>query len=220
MHSHALTSLFDIVVGQSIGVLPNDAVVEMQPPLTASFSRATKFTVTFEAETQQVHTQWHTKTKIGTMGLGTDLKVFLCNCYDLKETLEELTGYTEEKIMQNDGECTVVRAHPNYQSQGRWNDWALIRYGDSVLPAKFYCWIQRPQGEPEAIVKIASEPIIAESSNTTNAWEFPLDNPQFEGTTFHRIKKDQYIRECLVVQGNKNESILEVKSKSQWATAV
>lgn len=59
--------------------------------------------------------------------------------------------YTEIRLPGSDGQTrTILRAHPNYQSDGPWYDYALARYDEDnrndcpTYPCKVVCFFQEP----------------------------------------------------------------------------
>ena len=190
--------------------------------------RATKFCIWLDQSSQTVKIQWGTKTPVHTLQLVDGLLLFITRHYNIVATGEVLNCLTEYMVVEEStGLAKSVRCHPNFQSGGKWNDWGFVRrhirnsngniVSTQVLPAKFWCWIERPDSHVEAIVQICSRRIENQESVLTRPWSFPLINGLVGmNSIFHCIDRKDYVKEAFILEGQTGRQVLEIISYNEW----
>ena len=86
------------------------------------------------------------------------------------------------------------------------------------LPAKFCCWVNIPDEEPQAIVKVCSIRLDDKSSVITQQWSYPMVNLAFEGMfSFHCIHQSDYIRPIFVIEKDDNDTVIVIDPYTSWS---
>ena len=151
---------------------------------------------------------------------------FLAIHYKVFDSGKGLKCCTEVEVANICGDREIVRCHPNYQSQGFWYDWAIVRVIrpgaiNAIVPAKFCSWVQNQNGD---VVQLCGEVVHTNNEHTDNfrsvitrRWSFPLVNTQFGiPFYFHCIKGDDYLRSCFVVCTDGKLYATEVVPRETW----
>ena len=178
--------------------------------------RSTKYSVFYDNERNTIGTEWRTRTDARTLNLDQEMLRFMIHWYNIKDTDEELTCFTECLVRCDDGTDSVVRCHPNYLTNGPWYDWGLVRFNRRIRPAKFYCFVDIGNDKTDAIVELASNSAEHVESVLTKSWPFPLENNNMRGTSYHCISMKDYQRPCLVFEKKTSYEIIEVLPYQRW----
>lgn len=69
------------------------------------------------------------------------------------------------------GKGILIRAHPNYRSEGQWYDWVDVLWGDTIYPARVMCFFVDPVTRKQsALVQSCDKKAEDMSSVTTSIW--------------------------------------------------
>ena len=178
--------------------------------------RSTKYSVFFDKEKDRIGTEWRTRTDARTLKLDQEMLRFMIHWYDIEDTDEELTCFTECLVESNDGTKNVVRCHPNYLTNGPWYDWGLVRFNGSIRPAKFHRFVDIGHDKTDAIVQLAVDADEHVESVLTKSWPYPLENNNMRGTGYHCVSMRDYQRPCLVFEKKTSNEIIEVLPFQRW----
>ena len=178
--------------------------------------RSTKYAIYVNPVTRRIVSEWKTETDMRCFARNGRLLNYLVKQYKLDEDTTKLTCFTEFIVPTDQDDNNIVRCHPNYQGNGPWNDWGIIRYKGRQRPAKFLAFVERTNGDTDAIVEIADTTNAVKASVLTKSWSFPLINDQFNGCRYHRINVRQYVRPCLVFEKKTSNEVLQILPFQEW----
>jgi len=95
----------------------------------------------------------------------------------------------------------------------------LIKFQGDTVPAKFHCWINEPGQKPFAVVQIAKRIAVPQDhkSRLFKAWAFPAESSQVDGSTFHAITEENYVRQCLIIEDDhEGSNVFEALPYTEW----
>ena len=118
----------------------------------------------------------------------------------------------------------IYRAHPNYRSSGKWEDWALVAFdegaADSVLyPSRFLCFIDADLTQPDtgmyAVIQCTTSQIDRLQSFCLQHWNMKMFNDSDE-PFYSVVSVDTLDGVTFVIQSNAHE-VVEVLPMSKWS---
>ena len=178
--------------------------------------RSTKYAIYVNPATRKIASEWSTKTDMRCFAKQGDFLNYIVKQYKLDEERKSLTCFTEYLFTSTRNETNIIRCNPNYQGNGPWNDWGMIRYKGRQRPAKFLAFVDRGNDGTDAIVEVADTTNAINNSVLTKSWSFPLINDQFNGCRYHRINVRQYVRPCLVFEKKTSNEVLQILPFQEW----
>jgi hypothetical protein len=163
--------------------------------------------------------------------------------------LEYYSGFRDIDVLKvstdyvRDG--VIFRGHPNYRSEGPWNDWVMLQFERSehdnrqdkkkakdnhvahgtghnnyekyyYVPGKVFGFYEM-EGQTMAVMKFLDEASVTKTSVITTEWRFP-ENRGIKDIGYQAVSTDAFVRHCLVVPKNDEQScFIEVWPSDLWA---
>ena len=192
------------------------------PSTYRGFSNATQWNLSKEDDgTYSIN--WNTRSKAGQLTLDESVLEFLSNHDDIPNECTFYTEYSRDGIQ--------FRAHPNYQNEGPWFDWAFIKYKKtdykdmnkherklkgkvySKVPAKIYAFTEI---EDEKYVVV--HPCLFnghQESVLTHKWM--LHYSKKRNRVYDMVSVDSICSGCFIICDESVHKVFEVYNREEWA---
>ena len=149
---------------------------------------------------------------------------------------EELENYIAAEYMQGGvgtvSCCTeykrdgvIYRAHPDYRSQGKWEDWVLVQFDTAngvteLYPSRLLCFVLPDDDNEErgwhAIVQCTVNQDIRMNSVCVTHWNNEMDD-QNEGKPLFRSVPVETLDGVTFMFNSNDKQSIQMKSMEQWA---
>jgi len=180
----------------------------------ADFLHGTTWMVAFEVNQDRPVVYWNTRSTAD-LSVDVELLQYLTSNETIGLPLQIYTELNRHNVQ--------FRAHPNYQSNGPWYDWAWVRYEDDEgtqdVPAKFLGFVTFGQGQRFAIIH-PCEYHGKQYSVLMTKWKLSYRRERGMETpvpAYDLVPTNTIVGDVFVIPDDNNVDIVTILDYSEWA---